>query len=212
MIDKKLIIWDWNGTLLNDMHICIDAINHLLFVRKKPVINLKTYKEIFTFPVKDYYIAAGFDFTNESFDIPALQFMDLYKNQLRTAELYSEVKSVLRHFKAKNIHQAVLSAMEHQLLLESIKEKKINDYFQAILGIEDHFANGKTHQAEKLIKNFDINPKEAIFIGDTIHDHEVALEIGCDAILVSHGHQSHERLSSTGRKIIHNLEELTSII
>ena len=212
MTKKKLIIWDWNGTLLNDMHICVQAINHLLSERKKPVITIEGYKEIFTFPVKNYYIAAGFDFSKESFDGPALQFMDLYKKQIGNAGLFPEAVHVLKYFQSKNLLQALLSAMEHQLLLKTIKEKHIDDYFQSVLGIEDHFANGKVHQAQKLFKRFKLAPEEVILIGDTIHDHEKKKKIGCDAILISHGHQSHKRLLSTDRQIIHNLEELTLII
>lgn len=211
MKQKKLIIWDWNGTLLNDMHICVESINRLLHERKKPAISINTYKEIFTFPVKDYYIAAGFDFSNEPFDIPALQFMELYTGRLKNIGLYPESKNILEFFRNKRITQAVLSAMEHELLLRTIREKGIEEYFQEILGIEDHFANGKAHQGWMLVKMLGIDPSEALFIGDTLHDHEVALEIGCECILVSHGHQSHERLITTGRKVIINLMELTSL-
>ncbi|MCK4288095.1 MAG: HAD hydrolase-like protein, partial [Bacteroidales bacterium] len=61
----KTIIWDWNGTLLNDIDICINSINILLEHRNIENLTKEIYKEIFTFPVKDYYSKAGFDFTKE---------------------------------------------------------------------------------------------------------------------------------------------------
>ena len=50
------IIWDWNGTLLNDVKLCADIMNNLLKTRSLPTITLEKYREIFTFPVKDYIL------------------------------------------------------------------------------------------------------------------------------------------------------------
>jgi len=60
-----------------------------------------------------------------------------------------------------------------------------------------------------MIKKLNLEPKELLLIGDTIHDFEVASELGCYCILVSNGHQSHERLKSTGVLVIDNLSQLT---
>jgi phosphoglycolate phosphatase len=72
----KSIIWDWNGTLLNDLDFCISTINILLKKRELPLLNHYSYKEVFSFPVKDYYQAVGFDFSKEDFAIPAQEFID----------------------------------------------------------------------------------------------------------------------------------------
>ena len=64
---KNLIIWDWNGTLLSDVDACVKAMNIMLDKRKMGSIDIEFYKEKFTFPVKDYYVALGFDFNKESY-------------------------------------------------------------------------------------------------------------------------------------------------
>jgi hypothetical protein len=58
----KNIIWDWNGTLLNDITICIKSMNILLKERTLPLISEDKYRDIFTFPVRNYYEQLGFDF------------------------------------------------------------------------------------------------------------------------------------------------------
>ena len=58
------IIWDWNGTLLNDVRIAIDSINYLLLDRKLVPLTLERYLEVFTFPVQNYYEQIGFDLKN----------------------------------------------------------------------------------------------------------------------------------------------------
>ena len=72
------IIWDWNGTLLNDVDICVKSMNHLLEKRNLPLLDINRYKTVFGFPVKDYYAKIGFDFTKENFEIPANEYMDWF--------------------------------------------------------------------------------------------------------------------------------------
>jgi len=212
MKNVKMIIWDWNGTLLDDTMVCIDCMNNLLANRNKPLINFEQYRSIFTFPVKEYYEAAGFDFSKEPFDTPALQFIDLYRRAVLTAGLQPDAKDILEYFRKQGLPQAILSAMQHEFLEETIGMHNIQHYFAYIQGIGDHFGNGKAEQASILMQVSGYMPEEVIFIGDTIHDHEVALETGCEAILVANGHQSRERLEQTGRRIIKNLSELKMIL
>ena len=74
----KTIIWDWNGTLLNDLDLSVDSVNILLKERNLPTLTVEKYKDIFGFPVIDYYVKAGFDFEKEPFEIPAKQYVKLY--------------------------------------------------------------------------------------------------------------------------------------
>ena len=57
------IIWDWNGTLLNDRWLCVEAINQALNKRNLPMLTEGKYKDVFSFPVEDYYKKVGFDFS-----------------------------------------------------------------------------------------------------------------------------------------------------
>ena len=60
----SLVLWDWNGTLLDDVALCVDALNRLLRIYHYPQqYSLAQYREIFGFPIEDYYIRAGFDFS-----------------------------------------------------------------------------------------------------------------------------------------------------
>jgi phosphoglycolate phosphatase len=204
----KAIIWDWNGTLLDDTEICINGINTLLADRNLPLLNTIRYREIFTFPVRDYYEKAGFDFHQEPFDIPAMQFIDFYKDHIVDAMLFPEVLETLEYFKEKGFRQTVLSAMENDFLHQSIMDKGIYEYFELIAGINDHFAHSKTMQARMLINRLKVNPDQTTLIGDTIHDYEVAQEIGCKVLLIANGHQSAERLKKLDCQIINNLSEV----
>jgi phosphoglycolate phosphatase len=207
----KVVIWDWNGTLLDDVGICIDAINVLLQKRNLPCLDIARYREIFTFPVQSYYEKAGFDFSKESFDIPAFEFIELYRKMLRNASLHADVRFVLGYFKNKKYRQFILSVMEQEFLQESIETQGIASFFERIRGISNHFGASKIDIARDLVTGLSLPPDQVCLIGDTIHDFEVASDLRIPCILVANGHQSADRLYPLGCPIVDKISDLVKI-
>lgn len=205
------IIWDWNGTLLNDTDYCVSTMNSLLADRGLPLLTTKKYREVFSFPVKDYYQTIGFNFEKEDFSIPAHQYIDLYNRGFDQCSLQESTFEVLSFFRAKGVRQFVLSAMEHEMLEKTLNKKGILHFFEGVAGLTDHYAVSKIDQGKMLMKNFDIEQEKTWLIGDTIHDFEVADALGFTCVLVANGHQSAERLHKTGAKVIENLRRLISL-
>jgi len=204
----KSIIWDWNGTLLNDLDFCISVINVLLKKRNLPLLNRNSYKEVFSFPVKDYYQAVGFDFTKEDFSVPAKEFIDLYDSRVKNCSLHHSAIEILTYFKEKGIRQFVLSAMKQNMLEQTLKHNRIFDFFEGVAGLNDHYAVSKIERGEQLISDFNIEKTNTWIVGDTIHDYEVAEQLGIKCLLIADGHQSEERLKSTGSPVISSLKKL----
>ena len=209
---ESTIIWDWNGTLLNDVDICIDTMNEILNKRGLGLLTREKYKDIFQFPVIEYYKKLGFDFNKESFEGLSVEFVKGYSRALKNAELFEHAKDILKKFKERNYTQIIISAMEKGALLKSLREKGIVNYFDHIIGIDDHYATGKLESAVSFIRKNNIYPEKAILIGDTTHDFEVAEAIGCKCLLVSNGHQSQERLYATSVPVREDLKSILRMI
>jgi phosphoglycolate phosphatase len=207
-MNKKAIIWDWNGTLLNDTDICVDCMNQVLEKRGLELLDAQRYREIFTFPVKNYYLEAGIDLDREAFEIPAMEFINLYHKNLPLADLFKCVKEVLIEFKNRGYYQAVLSAMEHESLEASLKDKGVFPYFDIITGINDHYANSKLEIGRELMDAILFKRGEMLLIGDSLHDLEVADELGIECVLVANGHQSYERLLEKTPNVLNQLSEI----
>ncbi|MEE4258532.1 MAG: HAD hydrolase-like protein [Bacteroidales bacterium] len=205
---KKVIIWDWNGTLLNDTDICVSCMNRVLKKRGLELLDVQRYREIFTFPVKDYYLKAGLDLNKEAFEIPAMEFIKLYHESLHSADLFPCVKDVLKSFKNRGYYQAVLSAMEHESLEASLKEKGVFPYFDIITGINDHYAHSKLEIGKELMGVIHFKRSEILLIGDSLHDLEVADELGIECVLVANGHQSFERLIERTPRVLKALSDV----
>jgi phosphoglycolate phosphatase len=205
------IIWDFNGTLLDDMQVCIDCMNMMLKERCLPALDLKRYREIFTFPVRDYYLSLGFDFDKEPFEIPALQFIDLYRKAMHLAPLQRDATELLDHFRRFCFQQIILSAMEEEFLIDTLKSKGVFEYFDRVAGITNHLGEGKLEIAIELVSTLGKEPGKICMIGDTVHDYEVAQGSGIPCILVAQGHQSYQRLRSFDCMVLNNLKELKKV-
>ena len=204
----KAVIWDWNGTLLNDTDICIKGINTLLKDRNLNSLSKEVYRDIFTFPVKDYYEMAGFDFSKEEFEVPAIEFIKQYHELLPTASLFEMARPVLSKLKKLGVKQYVLSAMEHKSLVKSLKENRIHDYFVDINGIDNHYAHSKLEIGIEMLKNVPFKKEEILLIGDTLHDKDVASGLGVNCILIANGHQSKKRLLKQTDAVLNDLGNL----
>ncbi len=208
----KHIIWDWNGTMLNDLNICILAVNKMLTRRQLPLMTESRYKEIFTFPIRHYYEAAGFDFSVEPFEEPAEEFIVEYKALMQSAELFPDVKESLQHYHKQGISQYVLSAMEQHALRLALIDHGIMDYFIDVVGIADNYAVSKLDRGMTLMQSQQLSTNDTVMIGDTLHDVEVADKLGLPIILIGRGHQHLKRLKQTGKPILNNLSELKDYI
>ncbi len=211
-MQKKAILWDWNGTLLDDTDICVQCMNSLLETRQLNLLNKERYRKIFTFPVKDYYEKAGFNFEKEKFEVPAMEFIRLYHNHLGEAALFPCVEDVLQQFKSKGFYQAILSAMEHESLVASLKDKGVFSYFDTVTGIDNYYAHSKLDVGRKLVRSLPYEKKEILFIGDSLHDLEVAKALDIDCILVANGHQSKERLLQRTQTVVDKLVDVTELV
>jgi phosphoglycolate phosphatase len=209
MIEKiNGIIWDWNGTLLNDTELCVQTMNEMLQKRNLQQLTVAMYQEVFSFPVKDYYQKIGFDFDAEPFEIPALEYIDLYNSRVNKCKLHDQSITVLKYFQSKGTRQFILSASKQDALDQCLEQYQIGHFFEHVSGLDNHYAASKLENGQKLISELNLNPKELVLVGDTVHDFEVASELGCRCVLIANGHQSRQILEATGARVIDKLIQL----
>lgn len=205
------IIWDFNGTLFDDVDAGISSVNKMLSERGlKTISNKDEYREVFKFPIINYYRDLGFDFESEPYEVLAPIWVELYNENSKSSSLCAGAKELLEYFKEKNIPQILLSATERNMLLGQINELGIRGYFEDVLGLDNIHAYSKKDIAiEWLRKQKDIKP---LFIGDTEHDAQVARAVCADCILVAQGHQSKDTLLKCGYPVYNDLGEVMEIL
>jgi phosphoglycolate phosphatase len=212
ILEKALVIWDWNGTLLNDTGTCITSMNYMLASRGMPLLTEDRYKKLFRFPVQDYYADLGFDFKEESFELLSVEFIAHYRDLQSQSELHTGAVELLDAFRQRKMKQVILSAMERSTLIRDVSERGIDGYFEEILGVNDHLANGKDGIAREYLRSMRFRPEEIIMLGDTVHDFEIATLLDCTCILVAQGHHPLSRLRATGAPVEKNLGEVLNLL
>ena len=204
----EVIVWDWNGTLFDDVPVCVEVENRLLARRGLPLLTVERYREIFTFPVEEYYRAAGLDLEREPFPALAEEYIAGYHAAAEACGLYPGAGQVLEQLRRGGWRQILVSASEKGALAAQVESRGIRGCFEAVLGIGDVLAAGKAGLAGEYLRREGIAPAGTVFVGDTLHDWEVAEELGCRCLLIAGGHQSRARLAESGAEI---LEDITQV-
>lgn len=194
----KNIVWDWNGTLLDDVQVSVDTINRMLRKKRLDELTVEKYKAVFGFPVKEYYEGIGYDFNRDDWEAVSRDFVDIYGELSRNVALTSGVTSVLVGLKERGVRQYVLSALQEGLLEKMLERFGIRDYFEGVCGSDNIYADGKVARGERMLQVYPIDSRETLMVGDTLHDAEVAESLGFDIRLYAGGHNSAERLREKG--------------
>ena len=126
--------------------------------------------------------------------------------------LFPNLVDTVKKLKEMGIRVYILSASEQNNLLEQTNTYGITQYFDAVLGINNIHAASKVDRAINFMKDNGINPKETLFVGDTLHDKEVADAIGVNCVLVSCGHQAEDILEKSGCKVIPSVSDIFTIL
>ena len=207
-LSYDVVVWDWNGTLLDDIDLVINIVNEIFVDNGVEPMSLERYKELFDFPVQDYYRRAGVDFSMVDYEILSERFHDHFERRIESVSLFPEATDTLRAIRRLGARQFLLSSTEHGRLQRMVADFDIDHLFDHMQGIEDGLARGKVEAGSKLIDSHGITGGRSVMIGDTRHDFEVAQAFGMDCILLATGHQSHARLAETGCPVFDCVSEI----
>lgn len=210
MIEQyKHILWDWNGTLLDDSWLCVEVLNGLLAERGEPPISLETYRTHFNFPVIHFYRFLGFETDPASFEAVSHKFIAGYESRwLEECQLHPGVHQIFQDSRAHGISHSILSAAHQSALELGTHHFGIQHYFDHLLGTDNIYAEGKVHRAKEWIEQCPWKREEILLIGDTLHDFEVAQSIGVPCLLLGAGHCHRERLEGTESVVFDSLNDL----
>lgn len=206
----KTVIWDYNGTIINDVGISVKIENEMLEERGlKHDYSLEDYQSLFDTPMEDYYRQIGYTFEEETFHDVGVEFYALYDKYFHECSIHHGVIEKLKESLEKGYTNIILSSCEQNKLLKQCHELKIDAYFQDILGVDNLVSGSKVQHGLDWLKNHDTRGGECVYIGDTNADYLTAKALDIKQIyLVANGHQSYDRLIKLHHNTVRSIEEV----
>jgi phosphoglycolate phosphatase len=209
MIDR--VIWDFNGTILDDLKISIESADELLSRYGLPIIgDVDKYYSVFGFPIIGYYQRVGFDFSKYDFSVLANEWVDIYLSKMPQATLRCGIIETVDKLNSLGIKQTILSMTEENMLRGQIESFGITEKFDEIYGLNDIYATSKLELARYWRSMHE--GERVIYVGDTEHDAESAEIIGAKCLMITGGHQSYQTLKSLKKTVITASEDIFEYI
>ena len=203
----EVCLWDFNGTILDDVDAGIFAVNELLSeCGLSPIPDRSYYQESFGFPIRTYYEKIGFDFQKTPYEELAPRWVEKYLRYVRAAECFEDVAPTVKALNARGVRQIVLSATEREMLVGQLEALGLFSEFEEVLGLDNIHAASKLSLAHAWHERN--QAARVLLIGDTDHDVAAARSIGAECVLVARGHQSRRRLEALGVPIFDTLGEV----
>jgi phosphoglycolate phosphatase len=212
MKNAEVIVWDWNGTLVDDAWLACDVINEIRIDSKLEPISTDFFREIYQHPIINMYSAMGFETDPETFAALSHRWGDRYVARFSETSLHEGARELLIALEQAQKKQFVLSAHNHTQLLKDVNFHGIDQHFHKVVGINNRMADSKLQNGRDLLDSISVDPRSVLFIGDSTHDFEVASELGCHCLLVSQGAEATHRLMRHGAPVVAGLKELYSFL
>ena len=206
MLKYTHVIWDWNGTLLNDIGASLASVNDMLAMRGMEPIGIDYYRECIGVPIIKFYEKV-FDMEKEDYSVIIKQYNEGYIRHLESCSLTENAVETIAYFAEMGIKQAIISSSNNVQLCMNVRKYGIFDCFDAVLGADDFYAGSKIERAARYLENSGENRK-VLVVGDLEHDAEMAAELGADCALITVGHENRNRLYAAKARVIDDLKEL----
>jgi len=195
------VLWDWNGTLLDDTQAALTTLNQMLARRGKPPIAMDFYRDHFAFPVKPFYATIGIRPEEKDWDAVALEYHETY--HLQPVGLNRDARAALDVVRRAGGRQSIISALRQDLLERDTEVFGIRDSMEFVAGTDNLDGGSKVARARELLDRIRReHPTEAFaftLIGDSLHDKEVADALGIGCVLCAQGSHAEWRLQAVAR-------------
>jgi phosphoglycolate phosphatase-like HAD superfamily hydrolase len=194
------IVWDWNGTLLDDNHAVVTAVNAVCASYQRPAISLDEWRTIFCRPLdRCYEQLLGQPLSAADWRRVDRAYHDAYQALLPDLRLAVDARQALRTWRAGGGTQSLLSMWFHDGLVRLVGEFGLAADFDRIDGLRSEVGGGPKaeHLAEHLAA-LALDPADVVLIGDVVDDAAAAASVGARCILLSTGLSTEASLAQAG--------------
>lgn len=204
------LVWDWNGTLLNDLQLAVASTNAVFATVGVAPISADEHRMKFRRPVADYYAEMlGRAVDDEEFSRLDKLFHEAYRAGLVTCRLADDAVAAMRSWTGSH---SLLSMWFHEELVPAVERYGLSTYFRRVDGLRA--AVGGDRKADYLARHLvelSLPGESVVLIGDSLDDAEAADSVGARCVLYTGGFTDLARLRASGRPLADTLTEAVEL-
>ncbi|MDP3984224.1 MAG: HAD hydrolase-like protein [Acidimicrobiia bacterium] len=208
------VVWDWNGTLLDDLEVVVESVNRGLAGFGVGPIDLDGYRTHYTRPVKLFYDRLfGRPITDQEWTDLDRIFHSAYLELLSGARLTTDAARALANVRARGHTQSLLSMFPHVELMPLIERLAVASFFHRIDGLAGPPGDRKAAYLDRHLRLLTEgeDPTTVVVIGDTPDDAEAAFHVGAHCVLYDGGSHHRTDLEAVGVPVGGTLVEAVEV-
>jgi phosphoglycolate phosphatase-like HAD superfamily hydrolase len=204
------LVWDWNGTLLDDLDLVVTATNASLATFDGPVITADDHRRDFRRPLPEYYsFVLGRTLDADEYLRLDRAFHTAYRAGLPSCGLAPDALDAIRAWRGT---QSLLSMWFHDELLAEVTRRGLVSLLGRIDGLRS--AVGGDRKAGYLAEHLaalGVEGADCVLIGDSVDDAHAAEAVGAGCVLYGGGITDPDKLAATGRPVARTLVEAVGL-
>ena len=200
----KNVIFDWSGVICDDAFAVYQADMDMFKEFGVKPITFEEFRQQWEMPFMNFLHKYMPDITME-------QQSKIFKKAIlkyNQNKLFPESESTIKKLFDNKINLFIVSS-DLGLILDQLKLFKLEKFFTEVA----YNAHDKTESVKNLVKKYNLNPDETIFIGDTNHEIETSQTVGIKSGAVTWGYCLEEKLKTLNPDfLIHDFSQLEQIV
>jgi phosphoglycolate phosphatase-like HAD superfamily hydrolase len=210
------VVWDWNGTLLDDQALVVEALNAVMADQGLPPTDLATYQRLYTRPVQVFYERLfGRAIEADEWDRLDDVYHDGYASALERAQLAVDAELALQQVREAGRSQSLLSMYRHESLVPLVQRLGIDDHFLRVDGLRGPGGGPKAPHLEAHLRRIlpvtGADPAQILVVGDAIDDAVAAEHVGARCVLYDGGSHPREELETLGVPVVDTLTQALEV-
>ncbi|MCM0675521.1 HAD hydrolase-like protein [Micromonospora phytophila] len=204
------LVWDWNGTLLNDLSLVVAATNAAFASVGGPSVTADEHRVRFRRPIADYYAEVlGQAVDEEAFGRLDKIFHDAYRTGLTTCALAHDAQVAMAAWPGS---QSLLSMWFHDELVPTVHTYGLSGHFVRVDGLRATVGGDrKAESLQRHLAELGVDGSDVVLIGDSVDDADAALSVGGRAVLYTGGFTDPGRLRASGHPVADTLTEAVTL-
>ncbi|WP_436526089.1 HAD family hydrolase [Actinoplanes sp. HUAS TT8] len=200
----KHLVWDWNGTLLDDLHLVVSSTNSAFATVGGRSVEADEHRRAFRRPVAEFYAEMlGRAVDDEEFGRLDRIFHDAYRLGLTDISLAADAMAAIKTWPGS---QSLLSMWFHNELVPAVETYGLSGVFTRIDGLRTEVGGDlKAGHLARHLEGLGVAGADVVLIGDSLDDASAADSVGAGSVLYTGGFTDPVRLRESGRLVADSL-------